>query len=111
MAPLAVYTLLPLGSALELGGDEGFELTKGFLCSKGFKLYRDMWCDQPPLFTLILSLAFQVFGPSLLAARLIAAGFGLVLFAAFYGLVRQRSSTWAALTAFFLLIASPVVLR
>jgi 4-amino-4-deoxy-L-arabinose transferase-like glycosyltransferase len=111
MALVAIYALFPLGTALELGGDEGFELTKGFLWSKGLRLYRDVWCDQPPLFTLMLGSTFQVFGPSLLAARLIAAGFGLILVAVFYGLVRQRSSAWAALAAFFLLIASPGVLR
>jgi hypothetical protein len=37
-----IYALLPLGTALELGGDEGYELTKGLLCSKGYVMYKDM---------------------------------------------------------------------
>ena len=43
---------LPLNTAIQIGADEGFELAKATLCLKGFKLYSDVWNDQPPLHTL-----------------------------------------------------------
>ena len=105
-----IFSLLPFGTALEFGGDEGYELMKGFLCSKGYVMYRDIWNDQPPIFTLLLSNVFKVTGPSLLAARLVAAGFGLLMFVAFFELVRQRLGQWSALLAAFFLAAAPTVL-
>jgi 4-amino-4-deoxy-L-arabinose transferase-like glycosyltransferase len=105
-----IYSLLPLGTALQLGGDEGYELTKGFLCSKGYVMYKDIWCDQPPVFPMLLGLVFRAVGPSILAARLVTVGFALVLFGALYQLVRQRSGMVAALTAVFCLLAAPGVL-
>ena len=111
MAMLAlIYSRLPLGTALEIGGDEGYELMKGFLCSKGFAMYKDIWCDQPPLYPNLLGYAFQMFGPSILVARLVAVAFGMVMLAAFYQLVRQSTGAWAALLAGFFLLASPSVL-
>ncbi len=54
----------PLRTALEFGGDEGYELMKGFLVSLGHPLYREVWNDQPPLHTELLTLLFRLFGPS-----------------------------------------------
>jgi 4-amino-4-deoxy-L-arabinose transferase-like glycosyltransferase len=105
-----IYLLLPLGTALELGGDEGYELTKGFLCSKGYVMYKDIWCDQPPVFPMLLGQVFRAVGPSILAARLVTVGFALLLFGAMYQLVRQRSGMVAALTAVLCLLAAPGVL-
>jgi hypothetical protein len=105
-----IFSLLPLGTAFELGGDEGFELNKGFLHSNGFALYSQIWSDQPPLYTLLLSLAFRTLSPSILIARLTAAGFGLVLFLTFFSLVRRRSGLVSAWCAVFLLVSSPCVL-
>jgi 4-amino-4-deoxy-L-arabinose transferase-like glycosyltransferase len=105
-----IFSLLPLGTALEFVADERYEVIKGFLCSKGFVLYQQIWNDQPPVLTMVLSAAFKFWGPTILTARLVAAGFGLALFAVFYGLVRQRSPLGCALLATFFLLASPGVL-
>lgn len=107
---ILLYSQLPLGTALEFGEDEGFELMKGFLCSKGYSLYKEIWSDHPPLYTLLLKWAFQAAGPSILVARLIAAGFGLLLFLVFFRLVSCRSNQSSAAFATFFLIASPVTL-
>ncbi|SPE59575.1 membrane hypothetical protein [Verrucomicrobia bacterium] len=107
---LLIFSRLPLGTAFEFGQDERYELMKGFLCSKGFVLHKEIWNDQPPVHTMLLSAAFKAWGPSILTARMVAAGFGLLLFSSFYLLVRQRSSMLCALLAAFLLLASPVVL-
>ena len=106
-----IFSQLPLRTALELAGDEGTELIKGYMCSKGFSLYTQIWNDQPPVHTMLIRSAFAIFGPSALAARLVAAGFGLLLFATFYQLVRRRLDTYSALLAAFFLAASPEVLK
>ena len=111
VALLILYSQLPLGTALQFGGDEGYELITGFLMSKGFLLYKQIWNDQPPLLVLWLSWAFKIWGPSLLAARLLAAGFGLVLFGTFFQLVSQRAGRWSAFLAVFFLVASPAILE
>ncbi len=111
IALLVVYSMLPLGTAIQFGEDEGYELMKGFLVSKGFKLYKEIWCDQTPLFPILFGWVFKSCGPSLLAARLIATGFGLVLFATFYQVVCRTCGRTAALLATFFLLASPVILK
>ncbi len=108
---LLLFSQLPLRTALELAGDEGGEVIKGYMCSKGFSLYTDIWNDQPPIHTMLIRWVFANFGPSALAARLVAASFGLVLFGAFYQLIRRRLDTCSALLAAFFLAASPDVLR
>jgi 4-amino-4-deoxy-L-arabinose transferase-like glycosyltransferase len=106
-----LYSLLPLGTALQFGGDEGYQLMTSFLMSKGFVLYKEIWSDQPPLFVLLLDWAFKLFGPSILAARLVAAGFGLLLFATLYQVVKGFLGPWQALLAMFFLLASPGLLE
>src|SRR2546422_717432 len=102
--------MLPLGTAFTFGEDEGFEVIKAFMCSKGYKLYTEIWNDQPPVSTVILTAAFKLWGPSILTARLVAAGFGLLLIGVFHELVRERSGKWTALIATFLFLTAPSVL-
>lgn len=111
LAIVLLYGFLPLGTAFQFGGDEGYELITGFLMSKGYVLYTQIWNDQPPLLVLLLDLLFKIFGPSILAARLLAAGFGLLMFAAFFQTVKIGSGKWAALIGTFLLLASPGILE
>ena len=97
---IVIYLSLPLGSALEFGGDEGFELMKGYLCAKGYSLYSQIWNDQPPVLTMLLSLLFKSCGPSVLAARCLACGFGLLLFGTFFTLLQSLSGRFPALVQF-----------
>jgi 4-amino-4-deoxy-L-arabinose transferase-like glycosyltransferase len=110
-ALFVLYSLLPLRTALEFGGDEGIELMKGLLVSKGYSLYTQIWNDQPPILTLLLGGIFHVFGPSVLAARLLATAFGLGLYLGIYHLVKLRSKRTVALASVFFLIASPMVFK
>lgn len=52
---------------------------KGLLVSRGFSLYTDIWNDQPPLHTHLLALVFQLFGPSVLAGRMLNIAFSVIL--------------------------------
>jgi 4-amino-4-deoxy-L-arabinose transferase-like glycosyltransferase len=106
-----LYSQLPLGTALEFGRDEGYLLMRAFLWSQGHTLYQEIWSDQPPLLTVLLGCLFKVFGPSLLAARLLMVTFGSVLFLAQYELVRKQFGLLAGLLAFFFLAAAPFVLQ
>ena len=108
---VTIYSLLPLASTLQFGGDEGYNLITALLMTKGYVLYDQIWQDQPPLPVLILKWAFKLFGPSVFIARLIAAGFGLLLFTTFFQLVRQRTDRITAYIAVFFLLAAPIVLE
>lgn len=101
---------VPLSTAIELGRDEGFELAKAFLYHQGIPLYSRVWNDQPPLFTGLLHWVFLVTGPSLLAARLLVLGFGLLLLGSLAGAVARRSGRVSAVAATLLLAASPFFL-
>src|SRR5690242_12627045 len=111
VALVLLFSQLPLGTAFQFSSDEGFEVIKPFLLNQGHALYKDIWDDQPPLFTLSLAAAFKMFGSSMLTARLVAVVFGLILFFSFHELVRQRSGRWCALISTFFLLASPGILR
>src|SRR5205814_889334 len=50
-----IQCLLPLRTAIKIGADEGFELGKATLCLNGYKLYTDIWNDQPPLHTFLIT--------------------------------------------------------
>ena len=65
--------LTPIGTAVQFGADEHFELNKATAVLAGEQLYRDFWNDQPPLLTYILAGLFAVVGESILPARLLVA--------------------------------------
>jgi 4-amino-4-deoxy-L-arabinose transferase-like glycosyltransferase len=108
---VALCALAPLGSAFQFGGDEGYELMKGLLLSRGRLLYSEIWSDQPPVHTALLAALFHFTGPSILAARLLSVAFGGLLIGSLYELARRRSGHGAALLAAALLIPSSYFLQ
>jgi len=44
---------------------------KAMLVGHGYTLYRDIWSDQPPLFTHILAVVFRIFGYDVNVARIL----------------------------------------
>ena len=101
---------LPIKSAFQPGRDEGYELLKGFMCSNGFSLYTDIWNDQPPLHTMLLSGLFKAVGPTLPAARTLAIAFGSLLLYSLLSVVWVRSGRGSALVAGAVLVISPLFL-
>ena len=99
-------TVAPLRTTFQFGADEGYELMKSFLVSKGWHLYNPIWNDQPPLFTLTLAQIFRVFGPSVLAARLLVVLFAGILVASLYDVVRSKCGAVAATIAAILIVGS-----
>ncbi len=63
--------------------DEGIELIRAKLYSEGFELYTQIWSDHPPLFTILLAGWLNLFGSSIVKARVLALCFATVLIWAF----------------------------
>ncbi len=66
---------MPLRTAVEIGADEGFELGKATLCLNGYKLYSQVWNDQPPLHTFLVTEALKHLSMSVLVPRLLTVCF------------------------------------
>jgi hypothetical protein len=100
-------TLMPLRTAVEIGADEGFELAKATLCVHGYKLYSQVWDDQPPLHTFLVTEALKHISPSVLVPRLITICFAAVLLASIFQIVRRVNGLAVAGLTTGVLIASP----
>lgn len=98
---------LPLRTAVQIGADEGFELAKATLCAHGHKLYSEIWNDQPPLHTFLVTQIVRHISHSVLAARLVTTCFTFVLLVSLFYLIRRLAGLAVAVLAVALLIASP----
>lgn len=104
---LGLQMLLPLGTAVKIGADEGFELSKATLCAHGYKLYTEIWNDQPPLNTSILMGLMRHVSPPILGPRLLSVSLALVLLSAFFNLIVRLNGVLIAGLATAMLVASP----
>ncbi len=103
--------LNPITQSFELDYDEGLNLIKALLYSRGFSLYSQIWNDQPPLFTALLSSWLSIFGNSVLAARLLVLLFSSLLIWCFYQIIRRELGNISALIATVLLFTSWLYIR
>ncbi len=101
----------PITQTFELDSDEGLNLIKVLLYSQGFSLYTQIWNDQPPLFTVVLSLWFSLVGQSIIAARLLILIFSALLMWCFYQIIRRELGRIPALVATILLLTSWLFIR
>jgi len=98
---------LPLKTTIQIGADEGFELAKATLSLNGFKLYSEVWNDQPPLHTFLIAQMLEHLSPSILGPRLLTSlCTALLLISLFFIVLRLNGLLTAALTT-GLLITSP----
>ena len=99
--------LIPLRTAIQIGGDEGFALAKATLYLNGFKLYTEVWNDQPPFHTFLLAQVLKHLSPSILGPRILTVVFAAILLTAIFliGLRIQRLLVAGLATA--RVIASP----
>ncbi len=103
---LVLVGLTPWRTAFRFGMDEGFELMKALLVSRGHALYGPFWNDQPPLHTEVLALLFRLFGPLAGVGRLLSLGLAMVLVGALYGVARRGSNRLAGVLAVVLLASA-----
>lgn len=128
---LILQAFFPLRTAVQIGADEGFEVAKATLCLHGSKLYTEVWNDQPPLHTWLITgvtrlqlsyhsrqgevalnsspsaineghRALSILGP-----RLVTTIFTLVLLVGVFTLSVRMSGLLAGTLTCVLLIASP----
>jgi len=99
--------LMPLRTAVEIGPDEGYELAKATLCLHGYKLYSQVWNDQPPLHTFLLTQVLRHVSSSILAPRLITMCFGALLLVSVFQIARHLNGLPVAALTTGLLVASP----
>lgn len=101
----------PFSDAGDYDYDEGINLMKTALYEQQYTLYDDIWSDQPPLFTVLLSKWFALVGESPTTARILIALFSALLLWSFYLATAGATSTFAALGATLLLVLSQFYLR
>jgi hypothetical protein len=83
---IALFTM-PIADTLQFDPDEGIELAKATLYGQGYRLYDQIWNDQPPLLTLLLSVWIKLFGSQIVAARLLILGFSTILVGSFFNIL------------------------
>jgi PelA/Pel-15E family pectate lyase len=98
--------LMPWWGFFELDPDEGGNLAKGALVAQGFRLYGDIWSDQPPLVTWLSAALFRVTGPSMAAGRWLVLAFAALLVGTLFGLLRRWYGGGPALVGCLLLVLS-----
>ena len=87
--------------------DEGINAMKAELLRAGYKLYSEIWSDQPPIFTLVLAGAFSIAGSSIFAGRLLVLLLALVGVLGLAGIVREVAGPVGMLAAALLLVLLP----
>jgi len=104
---VVLQCFLPLGTAIKIGADEDYELSKPTLCLSGYKLYTEVWDDQPPLYTFLITQILKHVSPSVLGPRLLTVGFAAMLVCSTYLIVFRIHGLLTATIASGLLIVSP----
>ena len=102
-----VLFFFPSRGRFEFSTDEGINLMKAMLVNQGYPLYGEIWSDQPPLFTYLLSAVFYFFGFKVGAGRLLVLFLSCVLLWAAF---RYMILTWGkrqALAGALLLFLMP----
>jgi len=101
-----MVTLYPYRDVFAFDPDEGINAMKALLLERGYALFTQIWSDQPPLFTWLLRLWFDVFGWDVNTGRVLVLLFAAAIVFALYDISRLVAGHGAALTACGLLAAS-----
>jgi hypothetical protein len=108
---LAILLFYPFRFVFEFDRDEGINAIKSLLVLRGFRLYADIWNDQPPIFTLLLALWFQLFGLRVVAGRFLVLLFSTALIGAVAFYLRRTWGVAAAVVSVLLLALLPLYLE
>jgi PelA/Pel-15E family pectate lyase len=82
----------------ELGADEGINLQKAALIANGHQLYSEIWSDQPPVLSYVLSMVHSFFPFSVAAARVTILLFSAILIVSLFRVILRfegRIAAWA----------------
>jgi hypothetical protein len=98
---------IPLGTAVQIGADEGFEVAKATLCLHGHKLYSEVWNDQPPLHTWLVTQVLKHLTPAIWGPRLLTAAFAAILLVCVFVIVCRACGLLTGALTGALVVASP----
>jgi len=98
---------IPLRTAVKIGADEDWELSKAVLALNGFRFYTEVWNDQPLLHTSIITNVLKHLSPSVLSARLVTSAFSIVLLTGVFFIALRVGGLLVAGLASALLMVSP----
>jgi hypothetical protein len=83
-----MFLYYPFREMFQYDRDEGVNLMKAMLVEDGYRLYDDIWSDQPPLFTYMLVAVFRVAGMEVNYGRLLVLVFSSILVWAGFQILR-----------------------
>jgi 4-amino-4-deoxy-L-arabinose transferase-like glycosyltransferase len=98
---------VPLRTAIQIGADEGFDLAKATLCLHGHRLYSEVWNDQPPLHTWLVTQVLKHVTPGIAGPRLVTVAFAAILVVGVFVIVCRASGLLTGALTGALVIASP----
>ncbi|MCP4164845.1 MAG: glycosyltransferase family 39 protein [Chloroflexi bacterium] len=101
----------PMSDPQSFGYDEGVNLMKAVLYGEGYQLYVDIWSDQPPMLTALLSVWRQWFGSTVQTTRMLIVLMSGLLLWSFYQIIHRTVSIPAGLLAVLLLVVSQQYIR
>jgi hypothetical protein len=93
---IVLQGFLPLGTTVQIGADEGFELAKTTLGLHGHGLYTELCSDQPPLHTFLVVQALKRLSPAVLGPRLVTVIAAAVLLLGVFSLTYRVCGVGAA---------------
>jgi len=103
---ILMVSTFPIDNLSEFDPDEGTNLMRAYLYGKGYEFYSEIWTDHPPLFPIILSWWFQVFGTNIISARILVLIFSSIFLWMLYMIMRRSSSLPATIAGLLFLVIS-----
>ena len=107
----AMLLFFPFRYRFEFDPDEGVNLIKALMEYRGFDLYSQIWSDQPPVFTALLSAVISIAGTNVNAGRLLVMGFSIVILIAAADYLYSFWGVWHSLFGTILIITLPYYTR
>jgi len=103
--------LMPIDQIFYFDTDEGIELAKASLFSQNLLFNHDFWDPQPLLFNILVGKYLQIFGFSIITARVFTLIFATLLVWCFSQIIKLSVGNLIAVISTFLLIISVNFLR
>lgn len=97
----------PFRYVFEFNTDEGVNLIKAMMTLKGFRLYSDVWSDQPPVLTAMLATLFRWVGLKVNVGRLLILAMSATTIGAATDFLTRRWGIWHAVFGFIVMITLP----
>ncbi len=102
-----MFTQFPFRKRFEFDYDEGINAMKSLLLGQGFSLYSEVWSDQPPLFTYLLTGWFRIFGFDINAGRVLVLVLSTILLATAIVVLQRLWGPWHALAGALIIVLLP----